>query len=48
LPDVAAAYQDWTAQQNKIIAEENGRLLADSCKMMNAMLRICTRNIAAT
>ena len=39
LPDVAALYQEWMAQQTKIIAEQNERFMADTRKVMEAMTR---------
>jgi hypothetical protein len=44
LPDVAALYQEWMAQQTKMITEQNERFLADTRKVMEAMTRGLPRN----
>jgi hypothetical protein len=43
LPDVAALYQEWMAQQTKMIAEQNERFLEDTRKVMEAMTRAFPR-----
>jgi hypothetical protein len=43
LPDVAAIYQDWMAQQTKMIAEESERVLTDSRKAIEAISRLFER-----
>jgi hypothetical protein len=44
LPDVAALYQEWMAQQTKMIAEQNERFLEDARKVMEAMTRSFPRS----
>jgi len=44
LPDVAALYQEWMAQQTKMIAEQNERFLEDARKVMEAMTRAFPRS----
>ena len=44
LPDVAALYQEWMAQQTKMIAEQNERFVADTRKVMDAMTRALPRS----
>jgi hypothetical protein len=43
LPDVAAVYQGWMAQQTKMIAEENVRVLADCRRAIEAISRVFPR-----